>query len=159
MAPWLITQAKQKTNSVAFRPQANYTDWATSTCQRNLVPTFVDREVSRGQRGGSPTIVNLSLLDTSSINYNCFQISSRLLFRFYPSENSVSVEGEMFTPREMRARVPQGFVPFLTLHILYINNTLITWGIYLSAFADATCTHVMDRREGYVLRKLQRGLN
>jgi hypothetical protein len=26
-----------------------------------LVPTFVDRGVSRGQRGGSPTAVNLSV--------------------------------------------------------------------------------------------------
>jgi hypothetical protein len=38
-----------KTNSMAFCPQANYTDWATATCQRNLVPTFVDRGVSHGQ--------------------------------------------------------------------------------------------------------------
>jgi hypothetical protein len=27
------------------------------------VPTFVDRGVSRGQRGGSPTVVNISFLD------------------------------------------------------------------------------------------------
>jgi hypothetical protein len=27
------------------------------------VPTFVDRRVSRGQCGGSPTVVNLSFLD------------------------------------------------------------------------------------------------
>jgi hypothetical protein len=33
--------------SVALSPQANYTDWATATCRRNLVPTFVDRGVSR----------------------------------------------------------------------------------------------------------------
>jgi hypothetical protein len=54
-----------KTTSEALSPRANYTDWATATCQRNLVPTFVDRGVSRGQRGGSPTIVNLSFLDRS----------------------------------------------------------------------------------------------
>jgi hypothetical protein len=53
-------------NSVAFSPQANYTDLATATCRRNLVPTFVDRGVSRGQRGGSPTVVNLSFLDRIS---------------------------------------------------------------------------------------------
>jgi hypothetical protein len=29
------------------------------------VPTFADREVSRGQRGGYPTVVNLSFLDRS----------------------------------------------------------------------------------------------
>jgi hypothetical protein len=31
----------------------------------NLVPTFVDRGVSRGQSSGSPTVVNLSFLDRS----------------------------------------------------------------------------------------------
>jgi hypothetical protein len=40
----------KKTNSVALSPQANYTDWATATCRRNLVATFVNRGVSRGQR-------------------------------------------------------------------------------------------------------------
>jgi hypothetical protein len=39
------------TYSVALSPLANYTDWATATCRRNLVPTFVDRGVLRGQRG------------------------------------------------------------------------------------------------------------
>jgi hypothetical protein len=54
---------KPKTNSVALSPQANYTDWATATCRRNLVPTFSDRRLSRDHRGGSPTVVNLSYLD------------------------------------------------------------------------------------------------
>jgi hypothetical protein len=54
-----------KTNSVALSPQENYTDWAIATCRRNLVLTFMDRRVSRGQRGGSPTVVNLSFLDRS----------------------------------------------------------------------------------------------
>jgi hypothetical protein len=44
-----------KTNSVAFSPQANYTDWATATGRRISVPTFVDRGVSRDLRSGSPT--------------------------------------------------------------------------------------------------------
>jgi hypothetical protein len=52
-------------NSVALSPRANYTDWATATCRRNLVSTFVDRGVSRGQRGRSLTVVNLSFLDRS----------------------------------------------------------------------------------------------
>jgi hypothetical protein len=37
-----------KTNSVAFSPQVNYTYWVTATCRRNLVPTFADRGVLRG---------------------------------------------------------------------------------------------------------------
>jgi hypothetical protein len=56
---------EQQTNSVAFSPQANYTDWATASFWRNLVPTFADRGVLRGQRGGSPTVVHLSFLDQS----------------------------------------------------------------------------------------------
>jgi hypothetical protein len=56
---------KQQKNFVALSPQENYTDRATATCRRNLVPTFVDRGVSHGQRGGSPTVVNLSFLDRS----------------------------------------------------------------------------------------------
>jgi hypothetical protein len=55
----------KQTNSVALSPHANYTDWAAATCRRNLVPTFVDRGVPRGQRSGSRTVVNLSFLDRS----------------------------------------------------------------------------------------------
>jgi hypothetical protein len=54
-----------KTISVAFSPQANYTDCVTATGRRILVPTFTDRGVSGGQRGVSPTVVNLSFLDRS----------------------------------------------------------------------------------------------
>jgi hypothetical protein len=50
---------------MAFSPQANSADWATATGRRILVSTFVDRGVSRGQRGGTPTAVNLSFLDRS----------------------------------------------------------------------------------------------
>jgi hypothetical protein len=62
---------KNKINSVAFSLQANYTNWATATCRRNLVPTFAGRGVSRGQRGGSPTVVNLS-------RYFFFQVAPHL---------------------------------------------------------------------------------
>jgi hypothetical protein len=54
-----------KMNSVALSLQANYTDSVTATYQRNLMPTSVDRGVSCGQRGGSPTVVILSFLDRS----------------------------------------------------------------------------------------------
>jgi hypothetical protein len=56
---------KTKTISVALSPQANYTDCSTATYRRNLVPTFVDRGVLHVQRGGSPTVVNLSFLERS----------------------------------------------------------------------------------------------
>jgi hypothetical protein len=59
------TNKQTKTNSVAFSPQANYTDWSTAMCWQNIVPTFVDRRVSRGQRGESPLVINHSFLDQS----------------------------------------------------------------------------------------------
>jgi hypothetical protein len=70
-----INQNKE-TSSVAPSPQANYTDWATATFRRNLVPSFVDRGVSRGHRGGSPTVVNLNFLDRS--RYFFFQVAPHL---------------------------------------------------------------------------------
>jgi hypothetical protein len=62
---YYLIRTSTKTNSVALSPRANYIDWETATCWRNLVPTFVDRGMSSGQRGGSPTVVNLSFLDRS----------------------------------------------------------------------------------------------
>jgi hypothetical protein len=60
-----VYKKQNKTNSVALSPQVNYTDWVTATCRWNLVLTFADRDVSRGQWGGSPMVINLSLLDRS----------------------------------------------------------------------------------------------
>jgi hypothetical protein len=62
---FIASYSLPQTNSVALSPHENYTDWATVTCWQNLVPTFVDRGVSCGQRGGSPTTVNLNFLDRS----------------------------------------------------------------------------------------------
>jgi hypothetical protein len=93
-------KTNKKTNSVALSPRANYADWGTTTCRRNLVPTFVDRGVSRGQRGGSPTAVNFSFLDRSC--YFSFKYSSFTLTRaewtpfqtYCYSENVVAPEIE-----------------------------------------------------------------
>jgi hypothetical protein len=68
---------KNKTTSVSFSPQANYSDWATVACRRNLVPTFADRELSRGHRSGSPTVFNLSFLGQSLY----FQVAAHLSSR------------------------------------------------------------------------------
>jgi hypothetical protein len=64
---------------MAFSPQAKYPDWATATCRRIVVPTFVDRGVSPSQGGGSPTAVNLSFLDRSG--YFLFQVAPHLFSR------------------------------------------------------------------------------
>jgi hypothetical protein len=73
----------------------------------------------------------------------------------------VSVEGELSTPRYMQAGVPQVSVLSPTLYNLYINDTPQTPGVYLALFVDDTFlrVYVTDRKEGYVLRKTQHGLN
>jgi hypothetical protein len=61
-----LYQTNKQTNKLrGLSPHVKYADWATATFRRNLVPTFVDRGVSRGQRGWSPTVVNLRFLDRS----------------------------------------------------------------------------------------------
>jgi hypothetical protein len=59
----------------------------------------------------------------------------------------------------MQAEVPQGSVLSPTLHTIYINDTSQKPGVYLALFADDTCLYATERKEGYVLRKLQRGLD
>jgi hypothetical protein len=71
----------------------------------------------------------------------------------------VSIEGEMSTPRYMQAGVPKGFVLSHTLYNLYINDTPQTTDMNLALFTDDTCLYATDRKEGYVLRKIQRGLD
>jgi hypothetical protein len=61
----------------------------------------------------------------------------------------------MSTPKEMQARVPQGSVLSPTLYSIYISDTPQTPGVYLALFADDTCLYATERKEGYVIRKLQ----
>jgi hypothetical protein len=60
-----IKNKTKKTPWPLVRERTIPTERPTATCRRNLVSTFVDRGVSRGQRGGSPTVVNLNFLDRS----------------------------------------------------------------------------------------------
>jgi hypothetical protein len=71
----------------------------------------------------------------------------------------VSVEGELSTPRYMEAGVPQGSVLSPILYNLYTNDTPQATNLYLALFADDTCLYATDRKEGYIVRKLQRGLD
>jgi hypothetical protein len=75
----VITVYKETNKLRGFYPRANYTDWTAAACRRNLLPTFVDRGVWRGQRGGSPTVVNLSFIDRS--RYFFFQVTPHLSSR------------------------------------------------------------------------------
>jgi hypothetical protein len=59
----------------------------------------------------------------------------------------------------MQGRVPQGSVLSPILYNLYVNDTPQTPSVNLGLFADYTCLYATDRKEGYVLKKIQRGLD
>jgi hypothetical protein len=42
---------------------------------------------------------------------------------------------------------------------MYINDAPQTRGDHLALFADDTCLYATDRKEGFIIRKLQRGLS
>jgi hypothetical protein len=70
----------------------------------------------------------------------------------------VSVDFENYTPRYMQAGIPQGSVLSPILHNLYINDTPETYGVNLALFADENCLYATERKEVFVLRKIQHGL-
>jgi hypothetical protein len=114
---------------------------------------FLDIEKSFDTTWHPGLIYKLSKLELSTSLIKLFSsFLSQRKFR-------VSIEGEMFTPMEMKAGVPQSSVLSSTLYNLYINDTPKTIRANLALFADDTCLYATDRKEGYVLRKLQRGLN
>jgi hypothetical protein len=42
---------------------------------------------------------------------------------------------------------------------MYIMDAPQTRGVHLALFADDTCLYARDRKEGFIVRKLQRGLS
>jgi hypothetical protein len=102
----------------------------------------------------SVTIWHLGLL------YNLSKVKLSIsLIKFIASFLSqrkirISVEGEMYTPRDTQAGVPQDSVLSPTLYSLCINNTPQTPGVYLGLFADDMYIDATDYKENYVLRKL-----
>jgi hypothetical protein len=71
---------------------------------------------------------------------------------------SVSVGGEMSVTREMQAGVPHSVLS-PTLYNMYINDARQTHGVHLALFADDTWLYATDRKEGFVVRKLQCSLS
>jgi hypothetical protein len=65
-----VSSSSRGRGSTVGETKTNKLRGPTATCRRKLVPAFVDREVSRGQRGGSPAVINLSFLDQSRYCYS-----------------------------------------------------------------------------------------
>jgi hypothetical protein len=116
---------------------------------------FLDIEKAFDTTWHSGFLYKLSKLEfsTSLIKLISSFISQRKL--------SVSIEGDMSTTREMRAGVPQGSVLSPTLYNvrIYVAPPPQTLGVYLARFAEDTWLYATDRKEGFVVRKLQRSLS
>jgi hypothetical protein len=81
------------------------------------------------------------------------------LIKLSRSKFRVSVEGEMSTPTEMKARVTRILVLAPTLFNMYINDAHQTHGVQLALFADDASLYATDRKEDFVVRKRQRRLS
>jgi hypothetical protein len=55
--------------------------------------------------------------------------------------------------------VPNALETLLLESASYINDTAQTIGVNLALFADDTSRYATERKGGYVIRNLQRGLN
>jgi hypothetical protein len=137
------------------RKYRRLTDHVTLNLNKNMstAAVFLDIEKAFDTLRHTGLLYKLSKLD--------FSVSlMKLISSFvYKRKLFVSVEGEMSTPRIMKAGVPQGSVLSPTLFNIYVNDTPQAIGVHLALSADDTCLCATERKEGYVLRKLQRGLN
>jgi hypothetical protein len=75
----------------------------------------------------------------------------KVISSFFLGENS---ESRLKVKCLRQAGMPQGSVLSPTLYSIY-KLYAQTPGVYLGLFADDTCIYATDRKEGYVLRKLQ----
>jgi hypothetical protein len=46
----------------------------------------------------------------------------------------------------------------MALFNVYINDAPQTHGVYLALFSDDTCLYATDCKDGFIVRRLQRGL-
>jgi hypothetical protein len=114
------------TYSVALSPRANCTDWATATCRRNLVPTFVDRGVSAADPPRS--LISVWLINTRKLNTRNWNPNQRMTFRrtrtgvnvglnkkteYILIQGSVGCGWHMWSAKQIEERVPR-------------NNILVT---------------------------------
>jgi hypothetical protein len=97
-----------------------------------------------------PTIHKLSEIQ--------FPISLIKLIAYFLNNRNLklSVEGELSSPRNVAAGLPQGSVLAPVLYALYINDAPAAPGIHLALITDDTCIYATEKHELRVLNKFQR---
>jgi hypothetical protein len=125
------------------------TDHVTLNFNNNLstAAVFLDTEKAFDKTRHLGLLCKLSELKLSR---NLIKLITSLLSQ---RKFRVSVEGEISTPRDIKAGVPQGSVLSLTFYSLYINGTSQTPGVYLVLFTDDTCIYATDRKEDLCSQK------
>jgi hypothetical protein len=125
---------------VALSTQTNYTDWATTIGRWILVETSADRGMSLGQRGGSPTVINLIFLHQS--RYFFFQVASHLSPRVWTTLKTHGYS-ENFSRAGNRTRdlcdVSQEFRPLdqkgglriLAVHFIMVLPSIFTFSFHI----------------------------
>jgi hypothetical protein len=133
------------------------TDHLTLYFNNNMLTAAVLRDIEKA----FDTTWHLGLLCKLS-ELKC-SISLVKLISYFLSQRKfkVSVEGEMSTPRDIQAEVPQSSILSPTFYsiYMYINDNPQTHGVYVGLFADDICIYSTDHKDGYVLRMLQRDLS
>lgn len=83
-----------------------------------------------------------------------FSVSVVKFISSFPADRKFRflVEGEMSTPGEIQAGVPQGSVLSSTLYNLCIDDAPQAPGTCLALFCYVTCIYATDHKEDYVLR-------
>jgi hypothetical protein len=100
----------------------------TNSVARNLVPTFMDRGVSRGQRGKSPMVVNLICPMPQPKQYSANQVSTTLI-------SSMLLKKMLSSQTELKS-----FSPITSQHRLMENTVR-----YTCVVNSVTCCLAMAR--------------
>jgi hypothetical protein len=119
----------------------------------SIAAVFLDIEKAFDTLWHPGLLYKLSAMEFST---NLIKLISSFLWQ---RKFSLSVEDKISTPRDIKEEVAQGSVLSPAMYKVYTNITPHTTGVNLALFADDTSLYATERKEDYVLRKLQHGLN
>jgi hypothetical protein len=107
---WTVFASIKKKNSVALSPRANYTDWATATCRRNLVSTFVDRGVLVILNNILNILNNIKTMHRSISNLSICRAPQCSVPKYFPLHNYVNLAYKINENKTLRIVVFMDFV-------------------------------------------------
>jgi hypothetical protein len=114
---------------------------------------FLDIEKAFDTTWHSGLLYKLSKLEFSKFDQSYWVLSFRTLVQSFGRTRNNNA-------KRNASGVPQSSVLSPTLFNLYINDAPPqTHCVHLDLFAEDTCLYATDRKDGFIVRKLQRGLS